>query len=74
MTDRSDSQEDAMTRKKLMVRLDCALSTVSKMQSEGCPHFMIGTSPRFMWSEVLPWLRVNGYRLKGMSKKEEVEL
>ena len=65
-----DSQEALITRKKLKIRLGCSFRTIDKMQTEGCPKIMIGSSPRFLWSEVLPWLRENGYRLKGMSKKE----
>lgn len=51
-----------LKRKCLAVKLNCSLRMIDNLQSAGMPCVFIGRSRRFVFSEVLAWLKRKGGR------------
>ncbi|MEQ9318505.1 MAG: helix-turn-helix domain-containing protein [Polyangiaceae bacterium] len=49
--------ERPLTKKQLAAVLSVSDRTVDTLRTEGLPCFKVGSSPRFLLSEVIKWLR-----------------
>jgi len=48
------------TRTELAQRLKCSKRHLDGLLHKGLPHFMLGRSRRFIFSEVIAWLKRTG--------------
>lgn len=55
-----DTPQALLKRKGLATALDCSLRTVDNLQAAGMPCVFIGRSRRFVFTEVLAWLKRKG--------------
>jgi phage terminase Nu1 subunit (DNA packaging protein) len=46
-----------MTPKTLAIALDCSYRTIMRMEKEGMPVIRIGNLHRYLYSDVIRWLR-----------------
>jgi hypothetical protein len=60
--DPQTNQLALLRRKALAAKLDCSLRTIDNLQAEGMPCVFIGSSRRFILSEVIAWLKRKGGR------------
>lgn len=62
LTEKPDCEdsESLLKRKGLAAKLDCSLRTIDNLQASGMPCIYIGRSRRFVFSEVLAWLKRRG--------------
>ena len=48
---------EILTRKELAARLKMSLRGIDLLQSKGLPHFKLGKPSRFIFEDVLEWLK-----------------
>ena len=52
--------DEILTRTELAGRLKCSKRHLDKLQHQGMPCIMLGRSRRFIFTEVLAWLKRKG--------------
>ncbi len=61
--DTGDSNAPALLRREgLAVQLDCSLRMIDRLQNQGMPCVFVGRSRRFIFTEVVAWLKRKGAR------------